>query len=130
MEGDYEKAKKDAFDDNLVLAGNTKQPADRMRNTVQNFDRRPSPEQIKKKQADSFKALGHIDNSENEDQQNKPKLPQDRRSYAKANESLKFKAMPPPLKCSAAQIFYKQHQNRQETRKEKEQREQLEDEME
>jgi len=43
------------------------------------------------------------------------------------NESLKSKALPPPLKCTAAQIFYKGTASRLGEKVEKSRQEQLED---
>lgn len=54
-------------------------------------------------------------------------LPSDRRAYASKNESLQFRAMPPPLKCSAASIFYKGTASRLGEKVEQSRKEQLEE---
>ena len=99
MDGDYEKAKKAAFDDNLVLKGNPK--------SLSNNAQTMSAYQVQQRQKEKAKkeALDGV--------------PSDRRAYADKNEKLMFKAMPPPLKCSAASIFYKGHAARQNERAEK-----------
>ena len=80
MDGDYERAKKSAFDDNLVLNGAPKSVNSGAPESKGTFNAKLVRKQKKEQAA----------------------LPEDRRAYAEANESRMFKAMPPPLKCSAA----------------------------
>lgn len=106
MDGDYERAKKEAFDDNLVLTGAVKSLSD-LPQTKGAFN----AQQVRKEKETIAKIL--------KEETSKKKLPSDRRAYAVANESRMFKGMPPPLKCSAAQIFYKGSSIRQTEKAEK-----------
>ena len=54
-------------------------------------------------------------------------LPSDRRAYAEANKNRAFPAMPPPLNCTAAQIFYRGQSDRINERAEKSFQERLQE---
>ena len=109
MEGDYDRAKKAQLDEGLVLAGNQK---------ALTFGHQSmgafNATQVRKLKVDM---TGKKDQAAGNDEVEE--LPSDRRAYAQANQTRHFPAMPPPLKCSAAQIFFRGQSDRQNERAEK-----------